>query len=247
MAKNNLLMSDSLLILKTGSKLPALSHIPGDFEDWIAQGLRPFERTCSTLDAINSELPSLDGLVGIVITGSGAMVTDSLPWVEHAATWLRDAVSQQIPTLGICFGHQLLAYALGGEVDWNPKGVEVGTVNIHLTPAAQQDPLFQTTPGHFAANASHRQSVITLPAGATQLALSDMDRHHAFRFGLNTWGVQFHPEFDVDITAAYIQFYHDALASSGRDSSLLAKQLTPTPVSHTLLHRFATICLGNAV
>ena len=58
------------------------------------------------------------------------MVTEHREWTECAAWWLRGAVERKIPTLGICYGHQLLAYALGGEVGDNPNGLEAGSEKI---------------------------------------------------------------------------------------------------------------------
>lgn len=58
------------------------------------------------------------------------MVTDHGPWSEYTAMWLRETVEQHTPVLGTCYGHQMLAYALGGEVGNNPHGYETGTVNV---------------------------------------------------------------------------------------------------------------------
>ena len=67
------------------------------------------------------------------------MVTQHLQWSERIAEWLPEAAERQIPTLGICYGHQLLAYALGGKAGNNPQGPEFGTVDVHLTKKAQND------------------------------------------------------------------------------------------------------------
>src|SRR3546814_6485680 len=93
------------------------------------------------------------------------------------------------------YGHQLLAHALGGEVGDNPNGRKMGTVAVDLLPAAADDPLFTGLPDRFLAQATHQQSVLRAPEGATVLARSDHDDCHAFRWGEAAWGVQFHPEF----------------------------------------------------
>lgn len=130
------------------------------------------------------------------------MVSERLPWSEAAAAWLRDAVALGLPILGVCYGHQLLAHALGGRVDYHASGREIGTVAIERLPAAADDALLAAAPARFVAHASHQQSVLELPAGAVVLARSAHDPHHAVRYAPRAWGLQFHPEFSVESCAA---------------------------------------------
>jgi len=81
-------------------------------------------------------------------------------------------------------------------VDFNPAGLEFGTVAITTTSEAASDPLFCHLVPRFSAHTCHAQTVMRLPAGAIRLASSDQDAHQAFRMGNRCWGVQFHPEFD---------------------------------------------------
>ena len=107
-----------LMIIKTGATLPSLKARRGDFEDWIVAGMEIGPGQVDVLDiAAGEPLPKPASAAGIVITGSHDMVTDHRDWSERAAGWLSEAVSSGVPTLGICYGHQLLAYALGGKVD----------------------------------------------------------------------------------------------------------------------------------
>jgi GMP synthase (glutamine-hydrolysing) len=230
------------LIIKCGDKIPSLATTPGDYEQWIAagMGLTPQE-TLVVAPQLGEALPACDSISGVVITGSGNMVTDGAPWMEESAAWLREAVAQKVPLLGICFGHQLLAHALGGTVDYNPAGVEVGSVTVTLQPAARHDPLLAALPARFTAQLSHRQSVRRLPEGARLLASSAMDPHQAFVYGESAWGLQFHPEFDQAIVAYFIAFYRDQLQQEGRDAALLQGTRSPSPQSHALLARFAAL------
>ena len=153
-----------VVIIKTGSTLPALLAKRGDFEDWTLAGMQGANGNVVVVDAQDgAPLPDYDEIAGAVITGSHAMVTEHEPWSERVAAWLPGLVARGIPTLGICYGHQLLAYALGGEVADNPNGREFGTVVVHLEDAAQEDALLGGLPAPFPAQACHTQTVTRLP------------------------------------------------------------------------------------
>ena len=187
----------TLLIVKLGLTIPALAEMHGDFEDWI-QARRGLGQVRSTSAQPSlAPLPEPRRFAGVILTGLHAMVTDHEEWSERTAAWIPEVIDPGTPLLGICYGHQLIAYALGGDVGPNPRGRESGTVELTLHNAARTDPLFSGLPATFLAQASHAQSVLRLPPGATCLASSRLDRHHAYAVGKLTWGVQFHPEFDV--------------------------------------------------
>src|SRR5690606_21522241 len=200
------------LIVETGQPVPSMRR-HGGFPHWIrsAAGLARGE-----VDAVDVEggepLPPHDGLAAVIVTGSGAMVTERRDWSEASAAWLRDAAHAGVPVFGICYGHQLLAHALGGEVGDNPNGRTMGTVAVELLPAAAGDPLFAGLPGRFPAQATHLQSVLRAPPGATVLARAAHDDCHAFRWGEAAWGVQFHPEFGTVHMRGYVRARADVLA-----------------------------------
>lgn len=234
-----------ILILKTGSTHPHIRERFGDFEHWIAAGLHAGGATVSVHDArIGLAPPAHNTLAGVVITGSHAMVSEREPWSEALVPWLRTAVACECPTLGICYGHQLLAHALGGHVAHHPDGVEIGTVCVQRMGNAGTDPLLGELPESFDAQAVHWQSVQQLPPGAELLARSEHEAHHAFRIGRNTWGVQFHPEFSDQALGAYLDVLGSSLAQEDRDAAQIRANLRPTPAAASLLPRFARIALG---
>ncbi|HEX5757463.1 MAG TPA: glutamine amidotransferase, partial [Arenimonas sp.] len=154
------------LILETGGPIPSLRR-HGSFGHWIrvAAGLHARQvHECGV--ALGAELPDRRGYAGVFITGSGAMVTDREPWSERSADWLRDAAHAGLPLFGICYGHQLIAHALGGEVGYNPRGREMGTVPVALHPAAADDPLFAGMGQSIDAHATHLQTVLRPPSDA---------------------------------------------------------------------------------
>lgn len=231
-----------VLVLKTGTTLPELRQRRGDYEHWIVAGMG------LSLDAVDvvpvyegAEPPTPERPVGVVVTGSSAMVSDREPWSESAAGWLKAVVAAGTPVLAICYGHQLLAHALGGRVAPNPRGREIGTVGIEPLAATDGDPLLGPLPGRAWMQATHVESVLELPPGAVRLAENAADPNHAFRVGERAWGVQFHPEFDADVMAAYLSARREIIRSEGLDPEALDRDVRESPEGPRLLARFAAL------
>jgi GMP synthase (glutamine-hydrolysing) len=230
--------SRPFLILETGQPTPSLRRY-GGFPHWIrvAAGLRADDTVAVNVEE-GEPLPSRERFAGALITGSAAMVTERRDWSERSAEWLREAAHAGLPLFGICYGHQLLAHALGGEVGYHPAGREMGTVELELHAHAGDDPLFAGLPNAFPAQATHLQSVLRAPDGATVLARSVHDACHAFRWGANAWGVQFHPEFSTAHMRGYVHAKREALAGEGQCAWRMARGVSATPHARRVLRRF---------
>ncbi|MFL1483049.1 glutamine amidotransferase [Marinobacter sp. LN3S78] len=229
----------SLLILKTGSTYPTIRQTFGDFEDWF---LRHLEGAANLVvrDVTRERPPdSVTDWLGVVVTGSPAMVTEQAAWSEQTAAWLREAIGQGVPVLGVCYGHQLLAHAFGGRVGFREQGRESGTFQIGLNTDGERDPLLGQLPAEFSAHLTHAQSVLELPTEASLLARSDGEPHQAFRIGQHAWGVQFHPEFDERIMKGYLETQARDLEGEGQDPVALLANVRQTPQATSLLRRFA--------
>lgn len=231
-----------LLVVQTGAVLPALLPRHGDFPEWFRRGLglKAQHVTIARVDA-RDKLPATRSVDAAVITGSGAMVSERLDWSERTADWLRGAVDASLPMLGVCYGHQLLAHALGGRVDYNPRGREIGTVDIECSPHAGADELFAAAPRSFRAHATHLQSVLEPPSGATILARSALDDNQAIRYAPRVWGLQFHPEFNTVHIRGYVRARSAAIDAEGLDSRALHRAVNPARHARDLLRRFARI------
>lgn len=232
----------TLYILKVGSTFPAVAQQYGDFDAWTQAGLGPLAVPVAVVNPQQrDELPKPELCAGVVITGSHAMVTDNLPWSLGLERWLPSLLAAQIPLLGICYGHQLLARAAGGEVGYHPLGKEIGTVAVQGLAAADQDPLFQSLPRRFRAHATHAQTVLRLPQAAIPLAGNSFEPNHAFRLGACAWGVQFHPEYSAAIMRGYIQAQAQSLEAAGKDVAGLLAAVVETPEAAAVLKNFAAL------
>ena len=112
---------------------------------------------------------------------------------------------------------------------------------MELTQEAASDVLFAKMPTQFSAQASHQQSVLSLPDEAVLLAKNSFDAHHAFRLGSSTWGVQFHPEFSAHVMSIYIRECRDDIAREGLNVEELLARVDATPVSVSLLQKFSAL------
>ena len=103
-------------------------------------------------------------------------------WLERALDALRDIHARGKPTFASCWGFQAMARAMGGRVINDPENAELGTINLFLTPAGQQDPVFGSLSSRFLGQAGHEDRVAELPPDAVLLASSEQVKHQAYRF-----------------------------------------------------------------
>ncbi len=229
-----------VLIIRTGQAPAAIRARHGDFPHWFRLGTRLYRERVQLVDVTAGEaLPAPNDVAGAIITGSAAMVTERLPWSEHTAGWIRDAMDVELPMFGVCYGHQLMAHALGGRVDYLEGGREIGTQTIELLPAHEDDPLAGVLPRSFRAHTTHEQSVLEVPSGAAILARSGRDPHQLLRYGPNAISVQFHPEFNAEVMRAYIRRKRADLRREGADAERIFKAVAATPIARRLLRQFA--------
>src|SRR5262245_52167177 len=121
------MMKKRLVLLKTGDTLDSVKQEVGDFDRMFletigGEGVRVIEAHK------NEALPALDSFDALLITGSPHSVTARDRWADDSAAFTKAAVEANKHVLGVCYGHQLMAHALGGEVIKNPSGYEVGTI-----------------------------------------------------------------------------------------------------------------------
>lgn len=229
-----------VLIIRTGRAPNPIRARHGDFPHWFRLAARLPMHRLQVIDVEADEvLPPPGTVAGALITGSAAMVTERAAWSEHTAGWLRDAMDVELPLFGVCYGHQLMAHALGGRVDYLPGGREIGTQVIEKLAPAANDQIAARLPASFRAHTTHEQSVLEAPAGAVVLARSTRDPHHLLRYGPMALSTQFHPEFSADVMRAYIRRKRVDMQREGIDPRDSFREVAATPVARGFLQRFA--------
>ena len=233
----------NIVIVKTGEPVPRVRERRGEFHDLIEQAIGPaWQGGYEVVDArADAPLPAPDAAAAFVITGSPASVPAREPWMLRAEAWLREVVASGTPTFGICFGHQMLAQALGGEVQRNPRGREMGTVGIERV---ADDPLFEGLPERFQANVTHVDSVVRAPPGARSLARSALESHQALRFTETCYGVQFHPEIDAEVMRVYVESRRDLLEAEGFEVEGMLAGIAEGEAGRETLRSFVRRFLG---
>jgi GMP synthase (glutamine-hydrolysing) len=212
-----------LVILRCGDAVKEVAARRGEFGAWIRAGVGGAwsagwrEHDMRT----GAAPPPIEGVAGFILTGSASNMTEREPWMAPAMEYLARVVRSGAPVLGICFGHQILAEALGGRVTRNPRGREIGTVAVSKT---SDDPLFAGLGDPFRANATHVESVAEAPPGGRVLATTALDPIAAYAIGERARCVQFHPEIDGDAIRGYISARAHLMRAEGLDpEAALAK------------------------
>lgn len=227
----------TLLLIQTGMPPADIQSHHGDLPTWFAPLLARWEHAVQTIRVFAGDpLPAPDSRTVAVITGAWEMVTDRLDWSEQTAAWIRQAVEARAAIFGVCYGHQLMAHALGGEVDYHPDGIEIGSKTVSLT--ASDDPLLAGMPRQFPAQLTHMQTITRLPEDAVALATSAHDRFQIVRYGEKAWSSQFHPEITPAILSTIIHSRAERLRDAGVCPDTLTQDLQDTPEATALLTRF---------
>ena len=192
-----------LAVLETGVPPEPLADEFGSYPDMFADLLGPgFE--IETFDVQKGELPQRGAHGAYLLTGSPAGVYDPLPWIPPLMDFIRSA--PQAKMIGVCFGHQVMAQALGGEVIKSPKGWGAG---LHRYTVVHSEPWIDSN-GTIAIPASHQDQVVVQPPNTEVVAASEFTP-----FASLAWqdrpaiSFQFHPEFSVGYAKALIEKRYD--------------------------------------
>lgn len=171
-------------ILQTGLAPEALAPEMGDYPDMFARLLDGHGFSFRTWKVVEGDFPAgVHDADGWLITGSRHGVYEDHPWIPPLEQFIRDSFAARVPVVGICFGHQIVAQAMGGKVERYTGGWAVGATDYDFGGETIR------------LNAWHRDQVVQAPAGAKVIATNDFCTNAALLYDDRALTVQAHPEF----------------------------------------------------
>ena len=215
-------------LLICGHALKQVADTHGDYAQWFKQLLGDYGFTFDTYYVVDMDFPKdVHDADGWLLSGSPHGAYEDHPFIPPLEDFIRKAYAEHIPMVGICFGHQLIAQALGGKVEKFDKGWAVG----------RHDYKFDDH-GDIALNAWHQDQVMQVPEDAKVIASSDFCKYAGLVYGDRAYTVQPHPEFSNPVISDYItlrrnpEIYDDAMmdqalehAKIDNDSEVLAREI----------------------
>ena len=192
----------------------AFGDYPGMFRSVLskaaAEAARPVE--FAVYDVERGHYPAgVDACDGYVITGSRESVYADLPWIARLSDYVRTLHEARRKTVGVCFGHQLIAHALGGETRAADAGWGVG---VHKMRIVGEAPWMQPARRAVSLLSSHKDQVVRTPPGARLLGSNDFCPIGSFALGDHLLTFQGHPEFDKRYARALMGFREKLLGDA---------------------------------
>ncbi len=207
-------------ILKTDAVRPEWAPKFGEYPDMFQRLLLEVDPTLEFViwDVEEGELPErTDEVDGYIITGSKSSAYDDKPWIRNLEAFVRRLNEEKRKLLGICFGHQVVARALGGVVDKSPKGWGVG-VNVYniSDPELLADGQGET----LQLICSHQDQVMRMPEGAELIAKNDHCEVAGMRIGEHILTFQPHPEFIPEYSREIMTFRREMIGDERADAGM---------------------------
>ncbi len=198
-------------ILKAGRAPDNLQPTHGDYDEFFKRFLDGYGFEFETFPVLEGIFPaSVDQADGWLITGSRFGAYEDHDWIPRLERFLRESYAREIPLVGICFGHQIIAQALGGKVEKFSGGWSVGVEKYNHDGFAEGLSLI----------AWHQDQVTELPADASVVGSSDFCKYAALLYGNRAYSIQPHPEFDTEFAQDLIMARRDTLPEGIADKAV---------------------------
>lgn len=183
-------------ILRTGQALPSIKKDHGEMDDLFIKLLTDDAFTFERFAVLENEFPnSVKDCDAWLITGSASATYENLSWIAPLEDFIRGARDAQVPMVGVCFGHQIMAQAFGGKVEKYYDGWALGP----------QEYNFYGISTPVTINAWHQDQVTILPDNAKTVGRSPFCEHAAISYGKTGFSIQAHPEFNNDLIKDLIE------------------------------------------
>jgi GMP synthase-like glutamine amidotransferase len=172
--------------------------LPQMFESFFRNCISSCRWQIEVFNVYEGQFPESTTLDGLIVTGSRCSVNDALPWILQLDAYLKLCIEDGVPSIGFCFGHQMLAKAIGGRVHRRPCGPNVGLLPVRLQSDLDWLPKTATPTSELIGLFNHSEEVAELPQGAILLAGDCTCQVQAFKYKNIVLGFQFHPEYTID-------------------------------------------------
>lgn len=235
-------MPRRIAILHTNTDTSVLSRRYPNVGQKVAAALQPLrpDWAFEVWQAKDGEFPPDPSVYqGWVLSGSVASVNDDAPWMLQLAALVRTLHARQAPLMGLCFGHQMIAKALGGRVGPSPGGMRLGVATTHFEAQSWMRP-WQEQLTLFAA---HEEQVLEPPAGARVLGGDAWAAVGALGLGRHVFTTQYHPELSREFMGALLAEHGGAFAPAVVERAQVQLQ---QPVDAALFMRWAAQFLEQA-
>ncbi|MGL1888385.1 MAG: homoserine O-succinyltransferase [Reichenbachiella sp.] len=208
-----------LALLKCDTVVPELIGIDGDYDSLFTHAFHSvsLDVTIDTFNVVAQEYPTdYSKFDAFVISGASASTYDDKPWIHQLEEYIEILNAKEKILIGICFGHQIIAQALGGVVAQSEKGWGVGSQDIAIH---TNEPWMSPKADSFAIPLSHRDQVETLPPGATCIGSNEFCPHSVFIMH-NTLCFQGHPEYSIAYATALYNRRKKNIGSEKTESAI---------------------------
>ena len=231
-------MKKQITVISCGPGLDEIRDEYGHSYQWVQDRCNIDNVIFSQSNAYKGDFPKLEQGSGWIITGSAKSTYEDLEWIVELEILVKKAYEIHKPILGICFGHQLIAQTLGGVVEKNKRGWELGSNTIIINNQGTSSPIFNDISNRDHFYMSHQDIVTRLPQHAVELAYNDMG-NQAYSVGNFIYGVQFHPEFTYTVAKKYADLRHEKGIIENKLTILRSK------TSGNIINNFINILEGN--
>jgi GMP synthase-like glutamine amidotransferase len=195
----------------------AMPHLEPRFGDYPEMFAAAFADVSAALDwqvydVTAHELPrALGECDGYLVSGSRHGAYDPIAWIPLLEDFLRRAAHARAPTVGLCFGHQIMGQALGGVVQRAEQGWGIG---VHAYQVLEHAGWMAPSLDAFVVPVCHQDQVLALPPGARRLARNTHCENFVVHFAPRMLGIQGHPEFSIDFIAALVEWRREVLPAT---------------------------------